>query len=351
MSEGRIAYLYGDASVEILSETPEYALIQVEDIGAIEDPGLRKLLFTSRGIMTVPFESLTNEPGGAPLTEFTSLTPQTTGAMGTNTPPPSGAMTQPLYKDPLSGIVTCKGRKAIIVTRFGGKSHVRFLDNNEEADVSDSELKPDKTTPTESLVAIWNSLEAKLNEAGKKRMFGAILQLEYSISYLPEKLREEVEELARGDASSTTLDNSSPMKNVTDTPEPVEKAPDKDFNFDRSDWELIFGTREDDTTSDDSDPLPEPPEEGNGNGEREGDPADKSIKPASDEEVHGMLNRMKAARESFEGGARASFTERVKVSIEAEAEKLDKSGKPVAPKTIFEKNLDRANSWGEWFGE
>src|ERR1700758_965211 len=109
-SEGRQAYLRGDALVEILAETPEFALIQVDDIGAVEDSGLKKLLFASKGIMTVPFEHLTNEPGGEPLTEITTgLSAPTyadTAPTTSLTPPrPAAPGAAPVTSDPLMGVV------------------------------------------------------------------------------------------------------------------------------------------------------------------------------------------------------------------------------------------------------
>jgi hypothetical protein len=85
-----------------------------------------------------------------------------------------------------------------------------------------------------------------------------------------------------------------------------------------------------------------------GLGNREGEPASKEIKPASDSNVHDMLGRMRAARESYES-QRGKLSDRPKVSsLLAEAERADPDEKP---RSIMEKNLDRAKSWGNLIDE
>jgi hypothetical protein len=366
LSEGREAYLRGDALVEILAETPEFALIQVEDIGSVEDPGLKKLLFASKGIMTVPFEHLTNGPGGEPLTEVTTglsapAYPQTAPATSLTPPRPVSPGTNTTTQDPLMGIVLVQGKKAVIVSRTGNQARVRFLDTKEEANVNVTELKPDTTL--ESLAAVWRSLVPELSEKRKRRIFAAILKLEHSIAYLPKRLQEELENLgpySGAAGNQTAAPPAFPFKKPEDdSPAVDEEEAEKreDFEFGPEDWRLIFDLRrrkeEEERETEERNPMPEPPEEGpaepgQGIGAREGEPASKNIRPASEKEVHDMLGHMRTARESYEA-ARGRFSDRPKLSsLLAEAER----GLPEeAPKSIMEKNLDRAASWSELIDE
>ena len=98
--------------------------------------------------------------------------------------------------------------------------------------------------------------------------------------------------------------------------------------------------------------MPEPPKEapepGQGLGTREGEPASKGIPPASDKTVHDMLGHMRAARESYEG-MRGKFSDRPKVSsLLAEAKRAMPEEEP---KSIMEKNLERANNWSTLIDE
>jgi hypothetical protein len=363
LSEGRRAYLRGDALVEILAETPEFALIQVEDIGAVEDPGLKKLLFASKGIMTVPFEHLTNGPGGEPLTEVTTglsapSIPDTQPTTSLTPPRPAApGVGAPTTADPLMGIVNVQGKKAVIVSRNGSQVRVRFLDTKEEANVNVTEIKPDTTL--ESLAAVWRSLIPELSERKKRRVFAAILKLEHGVAYLPKRLQEELENM--GPQTVDQPDQPMFKKPEDDSPAVDEEEAQKrgDFEFDPDDWKLIFDMRRrkdetDEENADDRNPMPEPPREapeepGAGSGDREGGPASKGIKPASDGQVHDMLGRMRAARESYES-ERGKFSDRPKVSsLLAEAERAMPEEGP--PKSIMEKNLDRAKSWGNLIDE
>jgi hypothetical protein len=358
LSEGRTAYLRGDAAVEILAETPEFALIQVEDIGAVEDPGLKKLLFASKGLMTVSFEHLTNGPGGEPLSEVTTglsaaSVPDTAPTTSLTPPRPVTPGTNTTTGDPLMGIVNVQGKKAIIVSRNGNRARVRFLDTKEEADVNVTELKPDTTM--EALAVVWRSLVPELSEKRKRRVFAAILKLEHSIAYLPKRLQEELENLG----PQTVAEPPQPTYSKVEPPaaEEEEAAKQGSFEFEPADWQLIFDLRRrkeaDEENADQRNPMPEPPKEpegGEGMASREGEPASPNIKPASDREVHGMLRHMKTARESYEA-MRGKFSDRPKVSsLLAEAER----GLPPeseAPKSILEKNLERAGKWSNLIDE
>ena len=360
LSEGRRAYLNGDALVEILAETPEFALIQVEDIGAVEDPGLKKLLFASKGIMTVPFEHLTNGPGGEPLTEIsTGLSapsiPDTQPTTSLTPPRPVTPAVNTTTADPLMGVVNVQGKKAVIVSRNGNQARVRFLDTKEEANVNISELKPDTTL--ESLSAVWRSLDPELAEKKKRRVFAAILKLEHSIAYLPKRLQEELEDMG----PQTVAQDNQPMFKKPEDDSPIEDKEEAEkrgnFEFDLGDWQLIFDMRQrkeaDEEGADDRNPMPDPPKEapeepGEGLGNREGEPASKSIPPASDGQVHDMLGRMRAARESYDK-ERGRFSDRPTVSsLLAEAERGMEEG---PPKSIMEKNLERADKWSNLIDE
>jgi hypothetical protein len=362
LAEGRRAYLGGDALVEILAETPEFALIQVEDIGAVEEPGLRKLLFASKGIMTVPFEHLTNGPGGEPLTEATTglSAPSIANTQPTTslTPPRPAApgIGAPATQDPLMGIVVCQGKKAIIVSRNGNQVRVRFLDTKEEANVNVTEIKPDTTL--ESLAAVWRSLAPELKEKKKRRVFAAILKLEHGVAYLPKRLQEELENMG----PQTVAQDNQPLFKKPEDDSPIEDKEEAEkrgsFEFDLGDWQLIFDMRKhkderDEENADERNPMPEPPQEapeepGAGTGNREGEPASKGIKPASDGDVHDMLGRMRTARESYDK-ERGRFSDRPKVSsLLAEAERGMEEG---PPKSIMEKNLERADKWSTLIDE
>jgi hypothetical protein len=361
LTEGRQAYLRGDAAVEILAETPEFALIQVEDIGAVEDPGLKKLLFASKGIMTVPFEHLTNGPGGEPLTEATTglsapSIPDTQPTTSLTPPRPVTPAVNTTTADPLMGIVNVQGKKAVVVSRNGNQARVRFLDTKEEANVNVSELKSDTTL--ESLSAVWRSLVPELSEKQKRRVFAAILKLEHSIAYLPKRLQEELENMG----PKTVTEPNQPMFKRPEDDSPVEDEEEAQkrggFEFEMEDWRLIFDMRQkkdekDEEDADDRNPMPDPPQEapeepGAGTGTREGEPASKEIRPASDANVHDMLGRMRAARESYES-QRGKLSDRPKVSnLLAEAERANPDA---SPRSIMEKNLDRAKKWGNLIDE
>jgi hypothetical protein len=358
LSEGRTAYLRGDALVEILAETPEFALVQVEDIGAVEDPGLKKLLFASKGIMTVSFEHLTNGPGGEPLTEVTTglsaPTYQDTAPTTSLTPPkPVTTATGPTTQDPLMGVVLVQGKKAVIVSRMGNQARVRFLDTKEEANVNITELKPDTTV--ESLAAVWRSLEPGLNEKKKRRVFAAILKLEHSIAYLPRQLQEELENMGPQTVSEPPQPQFKKPEDDSPAVDEEEAVKRGDFEFEPNDWQLIFDMRQrkEEKSADERNPMPEPPREapiepGAGSGTREGEPAAKNIKPASNEEVHDMLGRMRTARESYES-VRSRFSDRPKLSsLLTEAERAIPEG---PPKSIMEKNLARASTWSNLIDE
>jgi hypothetical protein len=361
LSEGRTAYLRGDAAVEILAETPEFALIQVEDIGAVEDPGLKKLLFASKGIMTVPFEHLTNGPGGEPLTEITTglSAPSMPNTAPTTslTPPRSVGMAAPAAAaDPLMGIVNVQGKKAVIVSRNGNRARVRFLDTKEEADVNVSELKPD--TSMESLAAVWSSLEPELSEKRKRRVFAAILKLEHGVAYLPPRLQEDLEDLAPGGQPKVSAEPPQPTFAKPKAPAADDEEREKrgGFEFEPDDWRLIFDTRnrqeKDEENANERNPMPEPPKEapepGEGIAPREGEPASKGIPPASDKTVHDMLGRMRTARESYEA-MKGKFSDRPKLSsLLTEAERAMPEE---APKSIMEKNVERAGKWSRLIDE
>lgn len=363
LSEGRTAYLRGDAPVEILAETPEFALIQVEDIGAVEDPGLKKLLFASKGLMTVPFEHLTNEPGGEPLSEVTTglsapSIPDTQPTTSLTPPRPVTPAANTTTADPLMGIVNVQGKKAIIVSRNGARVRVRFLDTKEEADVNVTELKPDTTM--ESLAAVWRSLEPELSEKRKRRVFAAILKLEHGVAYVPPRLQEDLEDLAPGGQPKVSAEPPQPTFSKVDAPAPEDEEREKrgGFEFDPEDWRLIFDLRRrketEEEDADDRNPMPEPPREPQGPegmAPREGEPASKSIPPASDKTVHDMLGHMRAARESYEA-MRGKFSDRPKLSsLLVEAERGLPMEAPEAPKSILEKNLERAAKWGDLIDE
>lgn len=359
LTEGRRAYLLGDAAVEILSETPEYALVQVEDIGAVDDPGLRKMLFTSKGVITVQFDHLSNSPGGPPLTEMTtsaaipmtapSVTSFSTASVGSHSATASRPAAAPtLGHDDLDGIVIFRGRKAVVVSRAGGKARLRFLDTKEETDANETDLQPDSNA-MESIARIWHSLDHQLSDLVKKRMFEAILKLEYSIAYLPEKLREDVEQMAKAVADNVPhghRDNRG-----------IQPEPDKGkFNFDDTDWDLIFKQRQDAEVKEleDREPMPEPPVEAppeSDGGQREGPPASKSIKPATDGQVHGLLDQMTAARESYQHlTGKVNLTEVTTLLTPVSDTVAEIKGfRREAPKSLIEKNLERAKHWESLF--
>ena len=380
INEGRAAFLYGKSLCEVLSETNTWALVQVEDIDTVENSDLRRMLFTSKGIITVPFEQLSNELGGPPLAENSMMapsgsmpsTPATTGSKTSfpvSTQPNTNLPDSLSSKDWLNGIVTFRGRKAVVISNIAGKARIRFLDTNEEADAAEAELKADPTTSMESIATIWNSLDSSLNEINKQRMFESILKLEYNIDYLPKKIREDLDMMTKA-----VSDNEPSKTSETDPEKPGylhkvtpgdEQAGDVEkLKFDTTDWNLIFDiTREPDEQSEEErEPMPEPPKrpskDEEGTGQREGDPPNKDIKPASDGEVHDMLHRMKATRESYEKGTKLpSWSERTKVNIDAEAKKVGplldhkNRGASKQPKSIYEKNVERAKSWGNLIDE
>jgi hypothetical protein len=381
LSEGRQAFLYGTASVEVLAETPDWALVQVEDIETVENSDLRRMLFTSKGIITVPFEQLSNEFGGPPLAENSMMapsasTPSISAAATTGSKTSFPVSTQPnrdlpdsqSSKDYLNGIVNFRGRKAIVISNIAGRARIRFLDTNEEADASEGELKADPTS-MESIATIWNSLDSSLNEVDKQRMFESILKFEYNIAYLPKKIREDL------DLMTKAVSDNKPSKTLETDPEKPgylhrvtpgdEQAGDVEkLKFDNTDWGLIFDiTKEPDEQSEEErEPMPEPPKrptkDDEGTAQREGEPPNKDIKPASDGEVHDMLHRMKATRESYEKGTKLpSWSERTKINIDAEAKKvgplLDSKNRGISekPKSVFEKNVERGKKWGDFLDE
>jgi hypothetical protein len=252
------------------------------------------------------------------------------------------------------GIVNVQGKRAVVVSRMGNQARVRFLDTKEEANVSVTELKPDTTL--ESLAAVWRSLEPQLKERQKRRAFAAILKLEHSIAYLPKRLQEELENMGPQTVSEPPQPQFKKPEDDSPAVDEEEAAKRGDFEFEPDDWRLIFDMRQrkEEENADDRNPMPEPPREapeepGAGSGAREGAPVSKGIPPASDEQVHDMLGHMRAARESYES-ARGKFSDRPKVSsLLAEAERAIPEEE--APKSIMEKNLKRAKSWGNLLDE
>jgi hypothetical protein len=372
LGEGRQAY-FGDAVVEVLGETPDFALIQVEDIGAVESPDLRKLLFASKGILTVSYEHLTHEPGDGDLFEQQpgmtggpAMPPATTTGTqpsgGTQPVPSAITPSQPAVgakPDPLDGIVNCRGRKAVIVSRNNQLVRVRFLDTKEEAQVNMSELKPDTQASTESLARIWRSLDPNLTENVRRKLFAAILKLEHSIAYLPPKLQEDLENMApAGQApainqpAQPTFDR--PQVPSEDDPQQSDKE-DSKFEFEKSDWDVIFKDRNKDrgqeAQADERDPMPEPPKPPKPGAETRSGVASKGIPPAGEAEVNDMVKRIRTARESYEE-SRGKFSDRPKLhSRISEALKVAEGGVPAAPQTTYEKNLKRAKSWEKILGE
>jgi hypothetical protein len=376
---GRRAYLNGSTQVKILAETPDYALVQVENLDLLESVDLKFLLWSSNGIMTVPFSHLAHRRGG-PLFEMgmtvsgapnafpitRTATPATTTRPAT-VPGPTG---NPV--NDLNGIVNFRGRKAVVVTKDAAKAHIRFLDTNEETDVNLSELKPDAQTTsppaptappavpgatTEAVRHIWTSIDPALTEERKRWVFEAIVQLEYGIAYLPGKLREDITQLpgrAIDTQLSKTLDPDSDFGYGKEEEKRVA-----DFKFHDDDWKLIFGLRGKDSeaerTAAAANPLPEVPGEKEGGEEREGTPAAKNIPPASEGEVHNMLRHMRAARENFQLGARGSWEgeERgpvIKLNEEiAKLKKFEQAHSPEQPspppRSTLEKNIERATEW------
>jgi hypothetical protein len=249
------------------------------------------------------------------------------------------------FQSSLQGLVTYRGRRAVVITRDNVKAHIRYLDQQGgEEDVTTSELQPDKT-PMESIRKIWTSIDDTISETAKRRVFEAILMLEYSIAYLPDGLREDIEGLPKA------IDGIN-LKNVNDEPKTPQRSDkrQKNFIFDTSDWELIFNVKGDDEKQEDEaakeNPIPDPPTEEEG--EREGEPAEKGIPPASDKEVHGMLRHMKSARENFLQGARGGWeSDRPRISLNEMREKAEAD--PFVAESIMEKNLKRAHQWEEHF--
>jgi hypothetical protein len=375
---GRKAYLNGSTQVRILSETPDYALIQVENLDLLESVDLKFLLWGSNGIMTVPFGHLAHRRGG-PLFEMgmtvsgapnafpitRTATPATTTRPAT-VPGPTGNPA-----NDLNGIVNFRGRKAVVVTKDAAKAHIRFLDTNEETDVNLSELKPDASTTsppaptapgtpgatTEAIRHIWTSIDPTLSEGRKRWAFEAIVAMEYGIAYLPERLREDITQLP-GRAVDTQLSKTLDPDSDFDYGQEKEKRV-ADFKFNDDDWKLIFGLRGKDNEAERSaaaaNPLPEVPGEKEGGEEREGTPAAKNIPPASEGEVHNMLRHMRAARENFSLGARGDWVEGERGPVIKLSEELAKlktfeqahSGEKAAPppRSILEKNIERATEW------
>lgn len=355
----RTAYLNGTTEVKILAETPDYALVSIENLDLLENVDLKFLLWGSNGIMTVPFTQLAHKRGG-PLFEMGMTVSGAPNAFPITKTPTPATTTRPAAipgptgnpTDTLNGIVNYRGRKAVVVTKDASKAHVRFLDTNEEIDVNLSELKPDATTTSEAIRKIWVSIEPSLNESAKLRVFEAIVAMEYSIAYLPDKLREDITQLPGRSVDgqlSKTLDPDS------DENYEKEKRAD-DFKFTEDDWKLIFGVQagggeaEEKEAAEDN-PLPEAPDEEEGGEEREGTPAAKDIPPASDKQVHNMLRHMQASRENFERGARGPWSgDGPVIRLNEELSKLEKfesEGKPVVGKSVIEKNLERAGEWSK----
>ena len=353
----RTAYLNGTTEVKILAETPDYALVSVDNLDLLENVDLKFLLWGSNGIMTVPFTQLAHKRGG-PLFEMGMTVSGAPNAFPITKIPTPATTTRPAAvpgptgnpANDLNGIVNFRGRKAVVVTKDASKAHVRFLDTNEETDVNLSELKPDVTTTSEAIRKIWVSIEPSLSESAKLRVFEAIVQMEYSIAYLPEKLREDITQLPGRSVDTVlrkTLDPGSDYEK--------EKRFD-DFKFTEDDWRLIFGAKEggdaEEEKAAEDNPIPEAPDKEEGGEEREGTPAAKDIPPASDKQVHNMLRHMQASRENFERGARGPWSgEGPVIRLNEELSKLEKfelgTSKPVVAKSILEKNVERAGEWSK----
>jgi hypothetical protein len=366
---GRVAYLNGVTPVKILAETPDYALVQIEDLDLMENVDLKFLLWGSNGIMTAPFSHLSHRRGGPPLVEMGMTVSGAPNAFPITTTPTPATTTRPAAipgptgnpVDTLNGIVNFRGRKAVVVTKDASKAHVRFLDTNEETDVNLSELKPDAQTTSEAIRKIWTSIEPSLTKAAKLRVFEAIVQMEYAIAYLPGKLREDITQLP-GRAVDTVLHKT--LDPDADENSKKEKHPG-DFEFTDDDWRLVFGTLsgENDNAereAADNNPLPEPPDEEEGGDERTGVPAAKDIPPASDQQVHNMLRHMQASRENFQSGARGSWSgDGPVIRLNEELTKLAEfeavatgSKKPLNEvKSVLEKNMERATAWSNLVDE
>lgn len=362
-NEGRTAYL-NEAPVTILSETPEWALIQV-DLELVEDVDLQSMLFSSNGVMTARWNMLSHKKGG-PLLEIMTpgyVAPNPGQKPGQNqiktaTPavtaqPAATPQTAPgAMNNGLNGIVNYKGRQAVVVTmKDPTHSHIRYLDNNEEEDVVTAQLQMDKQA-MESVQEIWSSINPGLSEEDKLRMFEAIVKMEFSIDYLPESLREDVQELINPGALNI---GSEQTKNVEDDSDKLHQDAGKrrDYKFDESDWKLIFKVRGDDDEEEkaaaENNPMPDPPEEDDG--ERKEGPADSKIPPASEDDVHGMLRNMRAARESYNQGARGSWsTDSPRINL-SEMRKAAEKEPTEEPQSVMEKNLHRAHMWESHFSD
>lgn len=305
MKEGRTAYLNGEAEVEILSETPQYVLVRVKDLNEVADLELRNLLTGFGGGVIVQFEHLSAERGGASIIEDTTsismpstttsvpstMTAKTTTSTVPNTPQ-TGA-------DPLDGVVVYQGRKAVIIARNNNRATIRFLDTKQTSDVDVTALQIDQPNPVESITGIWNSISNKLSEKAKTRVFESILKFEYSLSFLPRQLSEDIRELAKKDGEHTGSEPADGEDKFKD---------DSKFAFEIGDWQLIYGTsnkkKQEEEDSEERNPIPDFPknrpqdEELGGSAEIAGPPAEKGIKPASDADANDVLKAMKSAKEA-----------------------------------------------------
>jgi hypothetical protein len=339
-ADGRLVYFH-EAPAEILAETPSFALIRVLDDATV-DESLKKLVEASKGLITVNYEHLFNQPNKAPIgyPYQREALGETTTSMAVPSAPMvrfgSGRMLVPGLT------VKHKGRSAMVCYSGPKETKIQYLNDKgmlmgEEASVPHTELSIKRSSIYEEAESIWTGMDTALTLDQKKVGLREILKLEHRLEHVPEPLIEAVVK----SFSATGANKVQTTLQITD-----------------SDWAIVFSKDEesDEVEAVKDNPLPKKPPEDKPKPDATAAPApgtasksttqDSGAREPSEAEIRSMISKVREDRRSINLTALSSTAERA-----AATQILTEKGEKVIANLSREQRLAaRANQWDELLG-
>jgi hypothetical protein len=211
--DGRVVFLEGKAESAVLSETPDYILLQVRDIDSAPEE-LRECLTKSQGVITTTYDRISHSEGGSPIqTSFLKETMSMDVGSGS-----SGGFA-PVGKIYLAPGLNVKhnGKKAKVSSVGSHKSKIKYygqdgVESTDEVEVHNNTLGIEETFLTEHLIGLWRSMNSDLGEAQRLEGFKNILMFENQLTFVPTDIVESI----------------------------VNTAKEEPFVFDDSDWAVLL---------------------------------------------------------------------------------------------------------------